>query len=69
MRFGDVFEGFLPVRYLGGDYYEYDDRVLALVGRSTGRSVRLGDPAAVVVREIDRARGRVTLAPPSPAAR
>ena len=36
VRFGDVFEGYLPVRRLPGDYYELDPLGTALAGRRGG---------------------------------
>jgi ribonuclease R len=59
VRFGGVFEGFLPARFVGGDHYDLDEALLALVGRASGRRLRLGDPVRVVVRTVDRPRGRV----------
>jgi ribonuclease R len=60
-RFGDVFEGFLPARLLGGDYYELNVLGTALEGRRAGRRFRLGDPIAVRVESIDKAEGKVAL--------
>src|SRR5262249_40296650 len=60
-RFGEVFEGFLPARLLGGDYYELNALGTALEGRRTGRRCRLGDPVEVRVESIDRADGKVSL--------
>jgi ribonuclease R len=60
-RFGEVFEGFLPARLLGGDYYELNVLGAALEGRRTGRRFRLGDPIRVQVESIDRADGKVSL--------
>jgi ribonuclease R len=62
-RFGEVFEGFLPARRLGGDYFELNDLATALVGRRGGGTFRLGDPIAVRVESIDKAGGKVELAP------
>jgi ribonuclease R len=62
VRFGDVFEGFLPSRQLGGDYFEANTLGTALVGRR-GRTHRLGDPIDVLVAKIDRGEGKVELAP------
>lgn len=62
VRFDGVFEGFLPARRLPGDYYEPDPLGVALVGRRTGRRVRLGDPIDVAVAQLDRAQGKVELA-------
>jgi ribonuclease R len=63
VRFGEVFEGYLPVRFLSGDYYELDPLGIALVGRRSGRSYRLGDPISVRVERIEKPTGRVSLKP------
>jgi ribonuclease R len=60
-RFGGVFEGFLPARLLGGDYFEINVLGTALEGRRTGRRFRLGDPLEVRVESIDRADGKVAV--------
>jgi ribonuclease R len=62
VRFGEVFEGYLPARRLGGDYFELDALGTALVGRSGGGRFRLGDGIGVSVERIERAQGRVELA-------
>jgi ribonuclease R len=54
-------EGFLPARRIGGDWYDLNEEQTALVGRRTGRTLRLGDPVGVVVRSVDPARGRIDL--------
>ena len=56
-------EGFVPARMLRGEYFELNEVRTALVGRRTGRQVRLGDPISVVVRTVDPPRGRVDLVP------
>ncbi len=61
VRFDDVFEGYVPARTLGGDYYELNALGTALEGRRSGRSYRLGDPLAVRVEKIERAEGKVEL--------
>jgi ribonuclease R len=61
VRFGDVFEGYLPARRLPGDYFEVNTLVTALVGRRGGGTFRLGDPIEVVVEEIRRSEGKVEL--------
>jgi ribonuclease R len=61
-RFGDVFEGFLPARRLHGEFYELNDLGVALVGRTTGKAYRLGDPLQVRVESIARNEGKVDLA-------
>jgi ribonuclease R len=64
VRFGEVFEGYLPARRLEGDYYELNDLGTALVGRRGGRRYRLGDPLEVKVEDIRRAEGKVEVAIP-----
>src|SRR5262249_46158720 len=44
VRFGEVFEGYLPARRLPGDYFELNDTATALAGRRSGRVYRVGDP-------------------------
>jgi ribonuclease R len=56
-------EGFLPARRIGGDWYDLNEEQTALVGRNTGRMLRLADPVDVVVRSVEPARGRVDLEP------
>jgi len=63
VRFGDVFEGYLPARRLQGDYFELNDLGTALAGRRGGGVFRLGDPIEVVVEEIRRWEGKVELSP------
>jgi ribonuclease R len=65
VRFGDVFEGFLPSRRLRGDYFEPNPLGTALAGRRSGGTYRLGDPIGVRVEKIERAEGKVELAPPA----
>lgn len=62
VRFGDVFEGFVPARTLAPDErYELDDFGLALVGTKSGHQIRLGDPIDVYVDKVDRSTGKVDL--------
>jgi ribonuclease R len=61
--FGDVYEGLLPARRLGDERFDLNEVETALVGRRTGRSVRLGDPVTVRVDGVDAPRGRVDLVP------
>ena len=63
IRFGEVFEGFLPVRRLGDDYYELDELATRMQGRRGGRSYRLGDEVVVEVADIRRHEGKVELRP------
>jgi ribonuclease R len=60
VRFGVVFEGYLPVRKLDG-YFELNELGVALVARRGGGSYRLGDPIEVSVEKIERSAGKVEL--------
>ena len=61
VRFGEVFEGYLPARRLRSDYFELNRLGTALAGRRGGGVFRLGDPIEVVVEEIRRSEGKVEL--------
>jgi ribonuclease R len=63
IRFGEVFEGYLPARRLGGDYFELNELGTALVGRRRGGTFRLGDPIEVLVEKIEKPEGKVELSP------
>jgi ribonuclease R len=63
VRFGTVFEGFLPARRLHGEFFELNGLATALVGRKTGRRYRLGDPIEVRVEQVSRTDGKVELSP------
>ncbi len=60
---GDVYEGMLPVRLMRSDRYDLNETETALVGRRSGREIRLGDPISVRVDRIEAPRGRVDLLP------
>jgi ribonuclease R len=63
VRFGEGHEGLLPVRRLGGDWWELNEQGTVLTGERTGRAIRLGDPVRVKVERVETARGRVDLTP------
>ena len=64
VRFGDEgFEGFLPARRLGREWWNLNEEGTALVGELSGQAIRLGDPASVSVSRIEAPRGRVDLVP------
>jgi ribonuclease R len=65
VRFGEVFDGFVPARRLADDYFELNALATALIGRRGGRRYRLGDPIEVLVHEIRRTEGKVELVPAS----
>lgn len=61
VMFGDGFQGMLPVRRMGDDWWELNEQGTALVGERSGTALRLGDPVRVRVRGIEVGRGRVDL--------
>ncbi len=62
VRFGGVFEGFVPARTISPDErYQLDDLGLAMVGTRSGHRFRLGDGVDVYVDRVDRAAGKVDL--------
>jgi ribonuclease R len=63
VRFGEVFEGYLPARRLPGDYFELNELGTALVGRRGGGTFRLGDELSVLVEKIEKTDGKVELSP------
>jgi len=46
-------EGFLHISDLKDDYYDYQSREQALVGKNSGRSFKMGDKLDVLLEEID----------------
>jgi ribonuclease R len=61
---GDVYEGFLPARHLGGaERFELNEAETALVGQESHRKLRLGDPISVQVSGVEAVRGRTDLEP------
>lgn len=46
-------EGFIPIRFLDDDYYEFKEKKLQLKGRHTGFCYNLGDPIKVQLTAID----------------
>jgi len=63
VRFGEVFEGYVPARRMPGDYFQMNELGTALVGRRAGKPYRLGDKVEVRVEDIRRTEGKVELAP------
>jgi len=63
VAFDEVFDGFLPARRLGGDYWRLHPLEVGLVGDTTGRRVMIGDPLRARVVRIEALRGRVELEP------
>jgi ribonuclease R len=64
VRFADEgFEGFLPARRLGREWWNLNEEGTALVGELSGRAIRLGDSVTVSVSRVEAPRGRVDLLP------
>jgi ribonuclease R len=42
-------EGMIPIRSLGGDYFEFDEKNYCLIGQRTRKRYRLGDHVKVKV--------------------
>jgi ribonuclease R len=63
VRFGGVFEGYLPLRSLGGERFSLSPYETTQIGDASGRRLRLGDPMTVRVERVDHVRGRVDLSP------
>jgi ribonuclease R len=67
VRFGggrlddEAFEGFLPVRRVGEDFWELSDLGTMLVGTRSGATLSIGDPLTVAVEKVEPQRGRVSL--------
>ena len=55
-------EGLVPVRDLPGDYYDFDEKNYALVGRRTGVRYRLGDKVKVQVTRCSLERKQLDFA-------
>lgn len=52
-------EGLIKVRDLEGDFYVYDERKYALIGRSTKKQYRLGDKLKVKLIRVDEEKSEV----------
>lgn len=61
VSFGDAFEGFLHVKAIGREEYHLDPLEVALLGDTSGKGLRLGDPVTVRVVRCEPLRGRVQL--------
>ena len=58
---GLLVEGLVHVRDMEGDFWEYDPKRYALVGRSSGRRIKVGDPCRVKLVAAEVASRRVDL--------
>lgn len=53
VRLENTAEGFLPVRFLGSEYFSFDAARYCLTGQDTGRVYRLGQRVAVSITEAN----------------
>lgn len=60
-------EGLIRVELLGGDYYQYDEEHMALVGRSTGKRLSIGTPIRVTLVSASEVTGQIDFTPADPA--
>jgi ribonuclease R len=49
-------EGMIRLRDLGNDYFEYNDKELAIIGKRTGKTFRIGDKVKFKVTNADLSR-------------
>jgi ribonuclease R len=61
VRFGELYEGYLPGRSWAGEYVNLDPLGVAIVAARSGHRLRLGDAVEVAVRSVDRIAGRVRI--------
>ena len=52
-------EGLLHIGYLGSDWYEFDELKMCLVGKTTGKTWRLGQRVAVMIDSCDVDKGHI----------
>ena len=50
-------DGFIPMRYLKGDFYDYDEKAQILMGRSTGKIYKVGDKVKAILKEVSPITG------------
>jgi ribonuclease R len=61
VHFGGIFEGYLPARKLGDEWFAESPHGSAQVGAVSGHHYRLGDGIAVNVNRVDTLSGKVDL--------
>jgi len=54
-------EGFVPVHSMDEDYFSYDEAQYSLVGRETGKALRLGDPVRIEIAGTDTKRRSIEM--------
>lgn len=56
-------QGFIPVRHLGHDFFQYDKRHACFKGQRTQKKYHLGDPIMVRIQEANGMTGSLLFAP------
>ena len=56
-------EGLIRIELLAGDYYQYDEQHMALVGRHTGKRFTIGTPIRVRLIAASEVTGQIDFAP------
>lgn len=56
-------EGLIRIELLAGDYYQYDEQHMALVGRHTGKRFTIGTPIRVKLIAASEVTGQIDFAP------
>lgn len=56
-------EGLIRIELLAGDYYQYDEQRMALVGRHTGKRFTIGTPIRVKLIAASEVTGQIDFAP------
>ena len=55
-------EGMIPIRNLGNDYYEFDDKNYCIIGRHHHKRYQLGDELTVKIAKADLVKKQLDLA-------
>ena len=56
-------EGLIRIELLAGDYYQYDEQHMALIGRHTGKRFTIGTPIRVKLIAASEVTGQIDFAP------
>ena len=56
-------DGFIPMRFLGGDYFDFDESTQTLTGRSTGKKYQVGDKLEAILKEVSPLTGGLLFKP------
>ena len=54
-------EGLVHMSAVGDEWFDFDERALALTGASTGRRIQVGDRVVVEIAGVNQVRGHLNL--------